>query len=88
MDDAECQLEQRRVELPTTDVIREYVADFRGFLKEGTFLERNALIRNLVVGIEMVGHEATLTYTVPMPSDGVTRESASILDFVQSGPPR
>ena len=28
-----------------------------------------------------------LTYTIPMPSDGVTSESASVLDFVQSGPP-
>ena len=35
----------------------------------------------------MVGDEATLTYTVPMPSDGVTSESASVLDFVKSGPP-
>jgi len=86
-DDAERQLEQRRVELPTTDVIREYVADFREFLKEGTFPERKALIRNFVEGIEVMGDEATLTYTVPMPSDGVTSESASVLDFVKSGPP-
>ena len=85
-DDAETQLEQRRVELPTTGEIKEYVADFRNFLQEGTFPERKALIRNFVEGIEVVGDEATLTYTVPMPSDGVTRESASVLDFVQSGP--
>ena len=31
-DDAERQLEQRRVELPNTDEIKEYVADFREFL--------------------------------------------------------
>ena len=86
-DDAERQLEQLRVEIPTADVIREYVADFREFLKEGTFPERKALIRNFVGGIEVVGDEATVTYTVPMPSDGVTRESASVLDFVKSGPP-
>ncbi len=86
-DDAERQLEQRRVELPTTDVIREYVADFQELLKEGTFPERKALIRNFVEGIEVVGDDATVTYTVPMPSDGVTRESASVLDFVKSGPP-
>ena len=34
-DDAERQLEQRRVELPNTEEIKEYVADFRDFLKEG-----------------------------------------------------
>ena len=86
-EDAETQLEQRRVELPTTEEIKGYVADFREFLQEGTFPERKALIRNFVEGIEVVGDEATLTYTVPMPKDGVKRESASVLDFVKSGPP-
>ena len=56
-------------------------------LKDGTFPERKALIRNFVEGIEVVEDEATLTYTVSMPSDGVTTESASVLDFVKSGPP-
>ena len=86
-DDAERQLEQRRVELPTTEEIKGYVADFREFLQEGTFPERKALIRNFVEGIEVTGDEAVLTYTIPMPNDGVTTEAASVLDFVQSGPP-
>ena len=79
--------EQRRVVLPGTEEIVEYVADFRNFLKDGTIPERKALIRNFVEGIEVVGDEATLTYTVPMPSDGTTSESASVLDFVKSSPP-
>ena len=83
---AATQLEQRRVELPTTEEIKGYLADFREFLQEGTFPERKALIRNFVEGIEVIGDEAVLTYTIPMPSDGVTTESASVLDFVQSGP--
>ena len=85
---AATQLEQRRVELPTTEEIKDYVADFRDFLREGTFPERKALIRNFVEGIEVTGDEAVLTYTIPMPNDGVTSESASVLDFVQSGPPK
>ncbi len=87
-EEAERQLEQRRVELPSTEEIKGYVADFREFLKEGTFPERKALIRNFVEGIEVNGDEATLIYTIPMPNDGVTSELASVLDFVQSGPPR
>ena len=75
------------MELPNTDEIKEYAADFREFLKEGTFPERKALIRNFVEGIEVNADEAVLTYTIPMPSDGVTSESASVLDFVQSDPP-
>ncbi len=86
-EDAETQLEQRRVELPNTEEIARYVAEFQDFLKDGTIPERKALIRNFVEGIEVEGDEATLTYTIPMPSDGVTTESASVLDFVQSGPP-
>ena len=86
-EDAATQLEQRRVELPTTEEIKGYVADFREFLQDGTIPERKALIRNFVEGIEVVGDEATLTYTVPMPSDGARRESASVLDFVKSSPP-
>ena len=58
------------------------MADFRDFLKEGTIPECKALIRNFVVGIEVNGDEAVLTYTIPMPNDGVTSESASVLDFV------
>ena len=76
-----------REEFPTSREIKGYVADFREFLQEGTFPERKALIRNLVQGIEIVEDEAVLTYTIPMPSDGVTSESAPVLDFVQSGPP-
>ncbi|MCY4449131.1 MAG: hypothetical protein OXE02_09860, partial [Chloroflexi bacterium] len=75
------------VALPDTEEIVEYVADFRDFLQKGTIPERKVLIRNFVEGIEVNGDEAVLTYTVPMPSDGVRREKASVLDFVQSSPP-
>ena len=86
-EEAEFQLEQRRAELPTSKEIKGYVADFRALFQDGTFPERKALIRNFVQGIEIVEDEAVLTYTIPMPQDGVTKESASVLDFVQSGPP-
>ncbi|MXZ90456.1 MAG: recombinase family protein [Chloroflexi bacterium] len=86
-EEAEFQLEQRRAELPTSKEIKGYVADFRALFQDGTFPERKALIRNFVQGIEIVEDEAVLTYTIPMPQDGVTSESASVLDFVQSSPP-
>jgi hypothetical protein len=87
-EDAERLLEQRRVELPNTEEIVRYAADFRAFLKDGTIPEKKALIRNFVEDIEMEGGKAVLTYTVPMPTDGVTSESASVLDFVQSSSTR
>ena len=86
-EEAVARLAQRKVVLPTTEEVKEYVADFRSFLVEGTIPEQKALIRNFVQGVEVTGEEATLTYTIPMPSDGVTREGTPVLDFVQSGPP-
>ena len=47
----------------------------------------NAFPCNFVEGIGIVGDEATMTYPIPMPSYDVTTESASVLDFVQAGPP-
>ena len=88
-DDAERQLEQRRVELPTTEEIKEYVADFRDFLKEGTFPERKALIRNFVEGIEVNADEAVLTYTIPIsqstPKTEVLMVSRFGCDSIGSG---
>ncbi len=61
-EEAESQLEQRRVDLPDTKEIKGYVEAFRTCLQEGTLLECKALIRNFVKSIEVVGGEATLTY--------------------------
>ena len=85
-EDAARQLQQRRADLPSTAEIVEYVADFRDFLAEGSIPERKALIRNFVESIEVEDRDAILMYTIPMPSDGVTRERTPVLDFVQSGP--
>ncbi len=49
--------------------------------------ERKALIRNYVSGIEVVGDEATLTYAVPMPLDGVTGKGRLLWTPVQPGQP-
>ena len=84
-DDLSRQLENRRVELPSTEEIKAYATDFREFLKQGTIPERKALIRNFVKEIEVVGDQATLTYTIPMPSDGATKENASARYLANSG---
>ena len=59
-EDAARQLRQRKADLPTTDEIKEYVADFRDFLSAGSVPERKALIRNFVKSIEVSEKEATL----------------------------
>ena len=77
-EDAESKLEQRRVELPTTEDIKGYTADFREFLQEGTFPERKALIRNFVEDIEVVGDEAVLTYTFPNSGDKFYHQHSAV----------
>ena len=84
LDDAVRLLQERRIELPTTEEMKEYVADLREYLQEGTIPQRKALIRHFVKGITVLGNDATLTYTIPMPKDGVIQESASVLTLVQS----
>ncbi len=83
LDETARQLEQRRVELPTSEEMKAYVTDLREFLKGGSIPERKALIRNFVKDIKVKGEEATLTYTLPMPNGGITQESASVLTLVQ-----
>ena len=65
------------------------MADFREFLQEGTFPERKSLIRNFVESINVVGDEATLTYTIPLLPDMLpaATEAVGILPFVNDGPP-
>ncbi len=87
-DAALLQLERRRAELPSTQEIKRYVADFRQFLEEGTIPERKALIRNFVQGLRVNGKQVTLTYTVPMPLDHATSEGLPVPTFVQPSPPR
>ena len=86
-EEAKDQFEQRRAESPTSKEIKGYVADFRALFHDGPFPERKVLIRNFAQGIEIVEEEVGLTYTIAMPQGEVTRESAAVLDFVQSGPP-
>ena len=89
-EDAARQLQQRKADLPTTAEIGEYVADCREFLAEGRIPERKPerkeLNRNFIELIEVVDRDAVSTYTIPMPSDAVTKEQTPVLDFVQSGP--
>ena len=58
---------------PTLDAIRQAGGSASiGEIAELLIQERKALIRNFVEGIEVVGDEATLTYTMPYPPDNTT----------------
>ena len=85
-EDAVLQLEQRKVDFPATEEFERYVADFMEALKDGTLPKHKALVRKFMESVEVTKNEATFTYTIPMPGDGVSQESASVLDFVHHIP--
>ena len=69
------------------DTIAAFAEDMSDFLMTSEITESRAFIKSFVKEIKVKPGKATVYYTVPMPNDGVTSESASVLDFVKSGPP-
>ena len=65
------QLELRKTELPGTKEIKYYVKDLRAFLEKEELPERRHFIRSFVKEVKVFGGEVTLTYTVPMPPNGI-----------------
>ena len=84
--EARSMLSERREVLDDVETITTYAQDLSVFLNESELTERRAFIGSFVKEIVVMPGNAVVRYTVPMPNDGVTRESASVLDFVQSGP--
>ena len=78
-------LSDRRVELADLKVVRHYVNDLRNLLSESPLTERRAFIRSFVKEVKVTGDEALLTYTVPLPPEGITNEKAGVLPTVQYG---
>ena len=85
--DLSAQLKVRRSRLPDTEEIKYYVNNLHSFLQEGTLSERKSIIRSFVKDIRVVGEEAELTYTIPVPPKGETSEWAPVLAVIQGGDP-
>ena len=78
-------LSDRRVELADLKVVRHYVNDLRNLLSESPLTERRAFIRSFVKEVKVTGDEALLTYTMPLPPEGITKEKTGVLPTVQYG---
>ena len=60
-----------------------------GVLTNSSISEQKAFIRSFVKEVRIMGGEALLTYTTPLPPEGVLQEPAAVLDTVHYGrPPR
>jgi len=81
----ETSLSDRRVELADLGVVSEYVADLRNVLTYSSLAEQRAFIRSFVKEVKVTGTDALLTYTMPLPPQGITEERAGVLNTVHYG---
>jgi site-specific DNA recombinase len=83
--DLEAALSDRRVELADLGLVNEYVADLRNILTYSSLADQKAFIRRFVKEVKITGNDALLTYTMPLPPEGMTEEWAGVLNTVQYG---
>jgi site-specific DNA recombinase len=81
----ETSLSDRRVELADLGLITEYAADLRNALTYSPLADQRAFIRSFVKEVKVTGTDALLTYTMPLPPQGVTQEWAGVLNTVHYG---
>jgi hypothetical protein len=53
----------------------------------GSLTEQRSFIRSFVKEVKVTGNEALLTYTMPMPPQGITQETTGVLNTVHYGGP-
>ena len=81
----EVALSQRHIEIADEKTIRRYVEELRELLSNSPLTDRRSFIKSFVKEVKVTGNEVLLTYTVPMPNDGVLQEGITVLDTVRSG---
>ena len=81
----EASLSDRRVELADLGLVTEYVEDLRNVLTCSSLTEQRSFIRSFVKEVKVTGTDALLTYTMPLPPQGITQERAGVLNTVHYG---
>jgi hypothetical protein len=81
----EALLSDRRVELADLETVTKCVDDLRSLLEESTLVERRAFIRSFVKEAKVTGDEVLLTYTMPLPPEGISEERIGVLYSVYHG---
>ena len=81
----EALLANRRAELADLETVTRYVDDLRNLLNESSLAERKSFIRSFVKEVKVTGDEVLLTYTMPLPPQGISQEKVGVLYSVQHG---
>ncbi len=84
-EELEGRLAGRKAELASLEVVTRYVEDLRELLSQSPLTERKAFIKSFVKEVLVTGKEVVLTYTIPLPPEGILKEHAEVLPIIQSG---
>jgi site-specific DNA recombinase len=80
----EALLSDRRVELADLETVTQCVNDLRSLLDENSLAERKSFIRSFVKEVKVTGDDVLLTYTMPLPPEGISQERVRVLHSVHS----
>lgn len=80
-------LSDRKVEFASLETVTDYVDDLKNLLDESSLTERKSFIRSFVKEVKVTGDEVLLTYTLPLPPEGIPEEKVGVLSSVHYGGP-
>ena len=86
-EELEEKLTSRKMELASPEVVTRYVEDLSDLLSQSPLMERKAFIRSFVKEVLVNEKDVVLTYTIPLPPDGMVKENVEVLPFVRHGGP-
>ncbi len=78
-------LSQRKIELASPEIVKQYVDDLCQFIDSSELTERRAFIKSFVKEIKVTGNEGKIRYTFPIPPDNQGEEGLGVLPTVRYG---
>ena len=62
--------------MASLEVVTRYVEDLRKLFSQSPLTERKAFVKSFVKEVLVTGKEVVLTYTIPLPPEGILKEHA------------
>lgn len=79
----EMKLSQRKIELASPEIVREYVDDLQRFLASDDLSARRAFIKSFIKEVKVTGDEGRIRYVMPIPPDSLEEEAIGVLPIVR-----
>jgi hypothetical protein len=75
----------REVELVDLQTMTSYISEMHDILREGSLTERRAFVRSIIKEIKVLGDQAVITYSLPIPPEKVAAGGDLVPRIVQCG---